>query len=327
MINSNDPDPRSTLIHEVQHAIQPLEGMDTGYSPEQARDVLRRRYGNTLSEAELERRAAEMYNLRKGEVDARVAETRLYMTEDQRLIVRPSNNADVQDGVWANRVEGSYTNDSAQQNARGDSPVSRIRQEAPRRGAGEITQGASRLDGVADRASGDENLRGLGTRGTNDNASGYAEYDTRRDSVLYREPRQAPSEDRGGLQQEASRLDGGANSELYEGRSDRLSDYTQQPTRRPSIINTSEEARREGERVVSEGTKTRTQLDRLLERNGGTGLGQRVLDTVVPVLFNSNRTVARILGWDVFDKLERVLATAPRQSCICHRARQSRPWA
>lgn len=83
------------------------------------------------------------------------------------------------------------------------------------------------------------------------------------------------------------------------------------PTRRPSIITTSEEARREGERVVSEGKKNVSTISKYLEPNGGNSIGQRVLDAVVPLVFNANRMVGRILGWDVFDRLERGLATSP----------------
>lgn len=293
MINSNDPDPRSTLIHEVRHAVQPIEGMDTGYSPEQARDVIRSRYGNNLSEIELEARAFDLYNRRKGEVDARTAERRLYLTELGRWTTRPSESADISDGVWASRSDQAT---SMQQNRR--------------------TEGVS--DGYSINSE----------DGADRRRASYYRGDQTEADLVGREGRSASGEGRGAVDRtvqsgrEVSTLDrvsaeSGGDGELR----------VRKTTRRPSIINTSKEARREGERVVSEGAKTRSQLDRLLECNGGTGLGQRVLDTVVPVLFNSNRTVARILGWDVFDKLERVLATAPRQSCICHRARQSRPWA
>lgn len=83
------------------------------------------------------------------------------------------------------------------------------------------------------------------------------------------------------------------------------------PARRPSIVTTSEEARREGERVVSEGKKNVSTVSKYLEPNGGNGIGQRMLDAVVPLVFNANRMVGRILGWDVFDRLERGLATSP----------------
>jgi hypothetical protein len=112
----------SVLLHEVQHAIQELEGFARGGSPkamvryviDKSRTPLEKEFGHLhsylmakeegrISEWVLNTIAAtgqgispsEAYRRLAGEVEARNVETRMAMTQAQRLATRPEDTSDV----------------------------------------------------------------------------------------------------------------------------------------------------------------------------------------------------------------------------------------
>lgn len=292
--NLSAPDIVRAFVHEVQHAVQPKENMPSGYTPEEGLALARNRLGNALPEETLVTLADDIYNHNKGEIDARNVSKRLFMDQDGRAFIPPSETLDLNDNlVWPTTERGDYFDGYSldpenRANGRGTSYYRR-EQESSSNGTGEMDSGG-RTDEIRPGYE-----PGRGSTGASD--------------VSTYEPSGSPRINVEDSDQGMPRLDRGTDSAR-----DSLVDNAEEqatPTRRPSIVTTSEEARREGERVVSEGKKNVSTISKYLEPNGGNGIGQRVLDAVVPLVFNANRMVGRILGWDVFDRLERGLATSP----------------
>lgn len=318
VVNTNEIEPGKTMrlaiVHEVQHAIQALEGMSKGYSPEEGLELARKVFGDSLSQEELKKWAISAYHYNKGEVDARVAMRRLYVDQDGRAFARPSSYANI-DGeyVWPTpRRKGffdGYSPDTTDgTNGRGASYY-RGEQASPANGEGSMGARIRREEEAGTGEGGPyESSQEDGGRANMEQAasSGASDNGTmaRSSSVRGKMASGGRTDD----SSDAPGLDGGAGSRLSEPQSYNMGMGT---FRRPSIVRTSEEARREGERVVSEGKKNVSTISKYLEPNGGNGIGQRVLDAVIPLVFNANRMVGRILGWDVFDRLERGLATSP----------------
>ncbi len=243
---------KEIIVHETQHAIQRIEGIDGGTNVHQARKrVIATRDTSNMTEQELDDAAYEEYRNNKGEIDADNVVDRMYMSSEGKRLKSPMETSKRNpDRIWFNQGgEWNVSSQRAPQDSGRESSIRSGLREDSANDEGEVSQGTPGVDGRGDTGS------------------------------------------------------GGLNRVLSEA--------TSTPTRRPSIVTTSEEARREGERVVSEGKKNVSTISKYLEPNGGNGIGQRVLDAVVPLVFNANRMVGRILGWDVFDRLERGLATSP----------------
>lgn len=276
VINANSPDwnnPATTIVHELQHAIQMREGFDVGDSPRRIKTYLEQQ-NLPITQDEMAQYAREAYHNRGGEVEARNVERRLERDYEARRATPPSETRDTAlEDTWTRGMEELYFRDRIREPDYGsEEPRPDFFSYADESVASPSEQPG--VSGVLERVHEGSGVRGESSPG------------------------------------EASRLDRSADTRSSESDELQLAS-TSQPTRRPSIVTNSEEARREGERVVSEGQKTVSRLDQYLEPNGGTGIGQRFLDAVVPLVFNANRMVGRLLGWDVFDRLERGLATSP----------------
>ena len=86
-----------TLVHEIQHAIQDIEGFASGSNTEYWRDV-------GIPESKLR----EYYEKTAGEIEARDVENRLELTMEQRKNTRPDiDRTDVvfaDDSVYGNSI-------------------------------------------------------------------------------------------------------------------------------------------------------------------------------------------------------------------------------
>lgn len=91
-----------TLIHELQHVVQQIEGFATGGNPEQARSALKSAIERTTNIKEKERLSKmlnlsdyQLYKRLFGEIEARDASSRLYLSKKQRSTKLPYSSQDI----------------------------------------------------------------------------------------------------------------------------------------------------------------------------------------------------------------------------------------
>jgi len=87
---------RSTLLHEMQHAIQHSEGFDPGSDYKPIADKLRAQMKGAGEKA-IEEEAMKLYKRNKGETEARTVEARKDWTPEQRAAARPNTRAGAMD--------------------------------------------------------------------------------------------------------------------------------------------------------------------------------------------------------------------------------------
>ena len=85
----------STLLHEVQHGIQNLEGFDSGASYSATKKALQDRYGTTIPASDLDKMSFRTYQRNMGEAEARAVETRRGNPKSVNELLRPTMSYDV----------------------------------------------------------------------------------------------------------------------------------------------------------------------------------------------------------------------------------------
>jgi hypothetical protein len=83
----------STILHEIQHAIQMKEGWQGGGNVEQFKEELVNKLGRPLTKEE-EREAYQLYQKTPGEVEARNSQTRQHLTDEERGWWYPDHTQD-----------------------------------------------------------------------------------------------------------------------------------------------------------------------------------------------------------------------------------------
>lgn len=97
------------LVHEIQHAVQAREGFDPGTSDKYTEAIMRSRLGKEKSPDEIRQSALEMYNNKKGEVEARNAMYRTKLDPQTRGDISPGATADrSHDQIWFDDAEDRY---------------------------------------------------------------------------------------------------------------------------------------------------------------------------------------------------------------------------
>jgi len=102
---------QQTLTHELQHAVQQIEGFSTGGNPEQAKAALKAAIERATDPKEKARLSSmlnlpdyQLYKRLSGELEARDSASRLNMSAEQRMTTQPYAGQ----GIPTNEVIGNY---------------------------------------------------------------------------------------------------------------------------------------------------------------------------------------------------------------------------